>query len=168
MYTVVFKCWMFSFEGQWLFLYLWRSSWWPREKYISIFDTKNMHFSPPFLACESPDPVLRWNQCGSTTLGVFIPANFYSLLSVSNIHFFMSFYLLSQSYKTIISCTSLVDPYPQMKCCGSASLVWSGSESSFTADPDAIFHFNTDPDPASNQSDENLRPLVYRPSRAPF
>jgi hypothetical protein len=33
------------------------------------------------------------------------------------------------------------------------------------ADP---HHFNADPDPALRQSDANLRPLVCRPSRAPF
>jgi hypothetical protein len=40
----------------------------------------------------------------------------------------------------------------------------------FNADPDPAFHFNAnaDPDPAPNQSDANLRPLVYRTSRAPF
>jgi hypothetical protein len=36
------------------------------------------------------------------------------------------------------------------------------------ADPDPSFHFNADPDPAPHQSDEDLRPLVYGPSRAPF
>jgi hypothetical protein len=36
-------------------------------------------------------------------------------------------------------------------------------------DPDPAFHFNADPDPdnAPHQSDGNLRPLDYRPSRAP-
>jgi hypothetical protein len=38
----------------------------------------------------------------------------------------------------------------------------------FNADWDPDFYFNADPDPAPNQSDENLRPLVYRPSRAPL
>jgi hypothetical protein len=33
----------------------------------------------------------------------------------------------------------------------------------FYADPDPAFGFNADPDPAPHQSDENLRPLVYRP-----
>ncbi len=42
------------------------------------------------------------------------------------------------------------------------------------ADPDPVFHFNADagpypaPAPAFYQSDGNLRPLVYRPSRTPF
>ncbi len=34
--------------------------------------------------------------------------------------------------------------------------------------PDLAFHSNADPDPAPRQSDRNLRPLVYRPSRASF
>jgi|LakMenEpi03Aug12_release.lakeMendotaPanAssembly.Ray.scaffolds.fasta_scaffold2890969_1 hypothetical protein len=38
--------------------------------------------------------------------------------------------------------------------------------------PDPTFHFNADPDPdsdpASHQSYANLRPLVSRPSKAPF
>ncbi len=38
----------------------------------------------------------------------------------------------------------------------------------FNADPDPALHFNADPDPAPLQNDGNLRPLVYRPSRAPF
>jgi hypothetical protein len=38
----------------------------------------------------------------------------------------------------------------------------------FHADPDPDFHFYADPDPAHHQMDENLRPLVYRPYRAPF
>ncbi len=40
----------------------------------------------------------------------------------------------------------------------------------FNADPDPAFHSSADPDPdpALHQSDGNLRPLVYRPSRAPF
>jgi hypothetical protein len=29
-------------------------------------------------------------------------------------------------------------------------------------------HFNADPDPAFHQSNGNLRPMVYRPFRAPF
>ncbi len=33
----------------------------------------------------------------------------------------------------------------------------------FNADPDPIFDFKVDPDP--HQSDVNLRPVVYRPSR---
>ncbi len=36
------------------------------------------------------------------------------------------------------------------------------------ADPDPAFGFNADPDPAPHQSDENLRPLVYRPSGIHF
>ncbi len=36
------------------------------------------------------------------------------------------------------------------------------------ADPDPAFHFFEDPDPVLLQSDGNLRPLVYRPSRAPY
>jgi hypothetical protein len=46
------------------------------------------------------------------------------------------------------------------------------------ADPDPAFHFNVDPDPAfhsnadlvpaPHESDGNLRPMVYRPSRASF
>ncbi len=38
----------------------------------------------------------------------------------------------------------------------------------FNADLDPAFHFNADPDPAPLLSDGNLRPLVCRPSRAPF
>jgi hypothetical protein len=40
----------------------------------------------------------------------------------------------------------------------------------YTADPDPTFHFDAvpAPDPAPLKSDENLRPLVYRPSKAPF
>jgi hypothetical protein len=40
----------------------------------------------------------------------------------------------------------------------------------FNADPDLDIPFNvdTDPDPVSHQSGGNLRPLVYRTSRAPF
>ncbi len=38
--------------------------------------------------------------------------------------------------------------------------------------PDPTFHFNADPDPdsdpTSHQIYANLRPLVYRPSKAPF
>ncbi len=45
------------------------------------------------------------------------------------------------------------DPYPALR---------------FNADPDPALHFNADPDPALLQIDGNLRPLVYRPSRAPF
>jgi hypothetical protein len=38
------------------------------------------------------------------------------------------------------------------------------------ADPDLTFHFNAYPEPdrASHLRDANLRPLGYRPSRAPF
>jgi hypothetical protein len=43
--------------------------------------------------------------------------------------------------------------------CGSASL---------NADPFPTLYFYPDPDPAPHQSDAYLRPLVYRPSRAPF
>ncbi len=39
-------------------------------------------------------------------------------------------------------------------------------------EPDSAFNFNADPvlitDPASRQSDGNLRPLDFRPSKAPF
>jgi len=38
----------------------------------------------------------------------------------------------------------------------------------FNADPGTDFHFNADPDPSSRQSDANLGPPVYRPSRASF
>ncbi len=38
----------------------------------------------------------------------------------------------------------------------------------FNADPDPSFHFTADPDPAPVQSDGNLRPQVFRLSRAPF
>ncbi len=38
----------------------------------------------------------------------------------------------------------------------------------FNADPDQNFHFNANPNPAPRQSDANIRPLVYRPSRVPF
>jgi hypothetical protein len=34
--------------------------------------------------------------------------------------------------------------------------------------PDPTSHSDADPDPAPNQSDVNLRPLVYRPSTAHF
>jgi hypothetical protein len=36
------------------------------------------------------------------------------------------------------------------------------------ADPDPAFHCNADPDPAPLPSDGNLKPFVYRTSRAPF
>jgi hypothetical protein len=38
------------------------------------------------------------------------------------------------------------------------------------ADPDLAFHLNAvlDPNSTPHQSDGNLRPLVYRPSRVPF
>jgi hypothetical protein len=36
------------------------------------------------------------------------------------------------------------------------------------SDPDPAFHLNADPDPAPHQSYQNLRPLVYRPSKASF
>jgi hypothetical protein len=35
-------------------------------------------------------------------------------------------------------------------------------------DPDPDSHFSANPDPALHQIDGNLRPLVFRPSRAPF
>ncbi len=38
----------------------------------------------------------------------------------------------------------------------------------FSADADLDFHFDADMDPAPYPSDANLRPLVYRPSRASF
>ncbi len=45
----------------------------------------------------------------------------------------------------------------------------------FVADPDPSCHFHADPDPSFHfsadprrPSDENLRPLVYRPSTVPF
>ncbi len=40
----------------------------------------------------------------------------------------------------------------------------------FNADPDQTFHLNVDQDQdiAPHQSDVNLLPLIYRPSRAPF
>ncbi len=40
----------------------------------------------------------------------------------------------------------------------------------FNADSDPAFHLNsdTDPDPAPLQSDANLRPLFYTPSKAAF
>ncbi len=42
----------------------------------------------------------------------------------------------------------------------------------FDADPNPTFHFDAVkppyPDPVHRQSDENLRPIVYRPSTAPF
>jgi hypothetical protein len=34
----------------------------------------------------------------------------------------------------------------------------------FTANPDPTFQFNADPDLAPHQSDDNLRPLVHRPT----
>ncbi len=53
--------------------------------------------------------------------------------------------------------------------CGYASLeCGSGSSLHLNADPDPAFHFTADPEPALHQSDANLRPLVYRPSPAPF
>ncbi len=36
------------------------------------------------------------------------------------------------------------------------------------AGPDTTSHFNVDPDPATHQSDEDLSPQVYRPSRTLF
>jgi len=36
------------------------------------------------------------------------------------------------------------------------------------ADTDPTFHFNVDPDPAPYKNDANLRPWVYRPSKALF
>jgi hypothetical protein len=36
------------------------------------------------------------------------------------------------------------------------------------ADAEPNFHFNKDPDPATHQSDANLRPLVFRPSTPSF
>ncbi len=38
----------------------------------------------------------------------------------------------------------------------------------FTADQDPTGHVYADPDHAPHESEANLRPLVYRPSRAPF
>jgi hypothetical protein len=38
----------------------------------------------------------------------------------------------------------------------------------FNANPEPAFYFNADPDPAPKQSDTNLRPLVFIPSKAPF
>jgi hypothetical protein len=38
----------------------------------------------------------------------------------------------------------------------------------FTADQDPIGHVYADQDHAPHESEANLRPLVYRPSRAPF
>jgi hypothetical protein len=36
------------------------------------------------------------------------------------------------------------------------------------ADPDPTFNLDEDPDPSSHQSDASVRPMVSRPSRAPF
>ncbi len=36
----------------------------------------------------------------------------------------------------------------------------------YKSDPDPAVHFNADTDPVPHQSDGNLRPLVYKPSRA--
>ncbi len=38
----------------------------------------------------------------------------------------------------------------------------------FHTDPDLTFHFNADLDLVPHQSDANTRPLVYRPSTAPY
>jgi hypothetical protein len=38
----------------------------------------------------------------------------------------------------------------------------------FNANTDPAFNFNVDSNPAPHQSDGNLRPLVCRPSRAPY
>jgi hypothetical protein len=38
----------------------------------------------------------------------------------------------------------------------------------FNSDPDPASYFNADPDLAPLRSDGNLRPLAYRPSRAPL
>ncbi len=38
----------------------------------------------------------------------------------------------------------------------------------FNVDQGPSFHFNADPDPASHQSDANLRPLVYKPAGLHF
>jgi hypothetical protein len=55
------------------------------------------------------------------------------------------------------------DYHSFMLGCGSASL-----QSDPKPYPDPVFHFNSDPDPAPLQSDRNLRPAVYRPSRLHF
>jgi hypothetical protein len=55
--------------------------------------------------------------------------------------------------------------------CGSASHNADPDPSfHFNADPDPSFHFDADlaPDPATLQSDANLRPMVCRISRASF
>jgi hypothetical protein len=36
------------------------------------------------------------------------------------------------------------------------------------AEPDTVFNFHTDPNSAPHLSNRNLRPLIYRPFRAPF
>ncbi len=36
------------------------------------------------------------------------------------------------------------------------------------ADPDPAFNFNANLDPDLHHSNDTVRPLVYRPSRAPF
>ncbi len=97
MYTVVFKSWMFSFEGRWLFLQRWHSSWRPREKYIAIFDTRTI-FSHHF---RSSNPRIRFRATSR------LISTHFRLYQTSTS--FMSFHLLSQSYKTIISCSSFID-----------------------------------------------------------
>ncbi len=42
---------------------------------------------------------------------------------------------------------------------------FNAGSGSYNADPDRAFHLNADPDPA-HQRDKNLRPMVYRLSRA--
>ncbi len=43
-----------------------------------------------------------------------------------------------------------------------------GTPFHFNADPDPTFHLDADLDPVPHQSDANLRPGAYRPSKAPF
>jgi hypothetical protein len=57
--------------------------------------------------------------------------------------------------------------------CGSAPLLCeSGNRFLLFADPDPAFHLDAnldpDPDPAFHEGYANLRPIAYRPSRAPF
>jgi hypothetical protein len=48
------------------------------------------------------------------------------------------------------------------------TFMWNRISFFFIADPDQIFHFTAGPDPAPQQSNADLRALVYRPSRNPI
>jgi hypothetical protein len=89
-------------------------------------------------------------------------------------------------YRLICADPELTLLYHCYQGCGSASVLYGSATSFlfFNTDPDSTFYFNADTDsifllfvrirpdpdpvPAHHQSDTNLRPLVYRPSRALF